>query len=60
MSRKVIDLTGSKLHRALRNIQAETTRNDLDRQLRRAAFDRDFGNCSCGSGFKPEKCGCTT
>lgn len=48
MARKVVDLTGSKLHRTLRNIQAECTPNDLDRQLRRAAFNRDFDRCEHG------------
>lgn len=53
-----IDLTGSKLHRALRNAQAEATPDPAKRAERRAAFDRDFGNCPCGSGFTPSKCGC--
>jgi hypothetical protein len=48
MARKEINLTGTKLHRALRNIQAECTPDDGKRQARRDAYDRDFDRCPHG------------
>lgn len=56
--RNEVDLTGSRAHRALRNLAAECTPNDDKRKERREAFDRDFGNCACGSGAPARKCGC--
>ncbi|QYN41029.1 hypothetical protein K1T35_47665 (plasmid) [Pseudonocardia sp. DSM 110487] len=53
-----VDLTGTKLHRALRNLAAEVTPNYEKRQERRRAFDIEFGNCTCGNGQPADKCDC--
>ena len=59
MGRREIDLSGGKVHRALRNIAAECTPNDEKRRGRREKFDRDFGNCACGSGAPAAECECS-
>lgn len=60
MAPKEIDLTGSKLHRFLRNQVAELTPNYDKRQERRDRFDADFGNCArCRSGQPADKCRCS-
>jgi hypothetical protein len=56
MSRREIDLTGGRLHRFLRNVQAETTPDPSKRRDRREAFDREFGNCYCGTGAPQGEC----
>jgi hypothetical protein len=54
--RHEIDLTGTRLHRALRNLAAEATPDYVKRQERRAAYDRDFDRCEHG-GDKGECAG---
>ena len=54
MSRRVIDLTGTTVHRVLRNIAAETTPDPIKRQERRDAYNRDFDRCEHGGD--PEDC----
>lgn len=54
MGKKEVNLTGGKLHRALRDAAAEMTPDYSKRQERRAKFDKDFGNCEHGN--PPAKC----
>ena len=55
MTRRVVDLTGTTVHRVLRNIAAETTPDAGKRKERRDAYDHQFGRCEHGGD--PNECG---
>ena len=54
MARKEIDLTGTKLHLALRAFAVNSTRNPEKKQQRIEAFERD--GVACQHGKAPRSC----